>query len=131
MFKGFQVDMYADEVEPAVAFYAALGFQETYRYAPDGEPWHVELRDGGLTIGVSSVRAAREDHGLEASQEGAAMAIVLWCDDVDAAYARALAAGASATREPHEFQDGRLKVGWVTDPLGNPVELVQELEERG
>ena len=25
--------MYADDVEPGVAFYAALGFEESYRYA--------------------------------------------------------------------------------------------------
>jgi uncharacterized glyoxalase superfamily protein PhnB len=125
MFTGHQVNLYADNVEPGVAFYAALGFEETYRYAPAGEPLHVELRNGGLTIGIASVRAARDDHGLEVSQEGAAMEIVLWCDDVDAAYAQALASGATVMREPHDFQDGRLRVGWVMDPLGNPLELVQ------
>ena len=126
MFTAFQVNVYAEDVEPGVAFYAALGFEESYRYAPAGEPLHVELRNGGLTIGIASVRAARDDHGLEVSQEGAAMEIVLWCDDVDAAYAEALAAGATATREPHDFQEGRLRAGWVMDPLGNPLELVQE-----
>jgi predicted enzyme related to lactoylglutathione lyase len=126
MFTGFQVNMYADDVEPGVAFYAALGFEESYRYAPTGEPLHVELRNGGLTIGIASVRAARDEHGLEVSQEGGAMELVLWYDDVDAAYARALAAGATVMREPHDFQEGRLRVGWVMDPLGNPLELVQE-----
>jgi uncharacterized glyoxalase superfamily protein PhnB len=126
VFTGFQVNMYADDVEPGVAFYAALGFEESYRYAPDGVPLHVELRNGGLTIGVASVRAAREEHGLDVSQDGAAMEIVLWCDDVDAVYARALGAGAAAMSEPHDFQDGRLRVGWVVDPLGNPLEFVQE-----
>jgi hypothetical protein len=75
------------------------------------------------TIGIASVRAARDDHGLEVSQEGAAMEIVLWCDD--AAYAQALAAGATVMREPHDFQEGRLRVGRVIDPLGNPLELAQ------
>ena len=126
MFTGHQVNLYADDVEPGAAFYAALGFEESYRYAPEGEPLHVELRDGGLTIGIASVKAARVEHGLEVSQDGAAMEIVLWCNDVDGAYARALAAGATAMREPHDFQDGRLRVGWVMDPLGNPLELVQE-----
>jgi uncharacterized glyoxalase superfamily protein PhnB len=126
MFTGHQVNLYADDVGPGVAFYAALGFEETYRYAPAGEPLHVELRHGGLTIGIASVHAARDEHGLEVSQEGAAMEIVLWCEDVDAAYAQALAAGATVMRDPHDFQNGRLRVGWVMDPLGNPLELVQE-----
>jgi uncharacterized glyoxalase superfamily protein PhnB len=128
VFTGFQVNMYADDVEPGVAFYAALGFEETYRYAPAGEPLHVELRNDGLTIGIASVRAARDEHGIDVSQEGGAMEIVLWCDDVEAVYAQALAVGATAMREPHDFQDGRLRVGWVMDPLGNPLELVQELK---
>jgi predicted enzyme related to lactoylglutathione lyase len=122
--------MYADNVEAGVAFYGALGFEETYRYAPEGEPLHVELRNGGgLTIGIASVQAARDEHGIEVSQEGGAMEIVLWCDDVDAAYAQALAAGATAMREPHDFQEGRLRVGWVMDPLGNPLELVEERKQ--
>jgi predicted enzyme related to lactoylglutathione lyase len=128
MYTGFQVNLYADDVEPGVAFYAALGFEETYRYAPAGEPLHVELRSGGLTIGIASVRAARDEHRLEVSQEGGAMEIVLWCEDVDAAYAQALTAGATVMREPHDFQEGRLRVGWVMDPLGNPLELVQDRE---
>ena len=127
MFVGHQVNLYANDVEPAVAVYAAMGFEETYRYAPDGEPLHVELRDGGLTIGISSVRAALDEHGLEVSQVGAAVELVLWCDDVDAAYARTLEAGATVIRQPHEFQ-GRLRVGRVTDPLGNPLVLIQRLE---
>ena len=87
---------------------------------------HVELRNGGLTLGIASVRAARDEHGLDVSQEGAAIELVLWCDDVDAVFAQAVAAGATVMREPHDFQDGRLRVGWVMDPLGNPLELVQE-----
>jgi uncharacterized glyoxalase superfamily protein PhnB len=126
VFTGHQVNLYADDVEPGVAFYAALGFEESYRYAPAGDPLHVELKNGGLTIGIASVQAARDEHGLDVSQEGAAMEIVLWCDDVDAVYATALAAGATAMRDPHDFQEGRLRVGWVLDPLGNPLELVQE-----
>lgn len=123
---GFQANLFANDVEPAVTFYAALGFEESYRYAPAGEPLHVEARNGGLTIGIASVQAARDEHGLEVSQEGAAMELVLWCDDVDAAYAQALSAGATMIREPHDFQEGRLRVGWVTDPLGNPLELVEK-----
>jgi predicted enzyme related to lactoylglutathione lyase len=54
------------------------------------------------------------------------MELVLWCEDVDAAYALALGAGAIALREPHDFQGGRLRVGWVADPVGNPLDLVQK-----
>jgi predicted enzyme related to lactoylglutathione lyase len=72
------------------------------------------------------VRAARDQHGLEVSQDGGAMELVRWSDDIDATFAQAIAAGATVMREPHDFQEGRLRVGWVMDPLGNPLELVQE-----
>ena len=36
MFTGFQVNLYADDVEPGVAFYAAMGFDETCQYSPAG-----------------------------------------------------------------------------------------------
>jgi lactoylglutathione lyase len=127
---GFQVNLYAEDVEPAIAFYAALGFEESYRYLAAGTPQHVEVRNGGLTIGVSSVDAARAEHGFEASQDGASVEIVLWCNDSDAAYAQALAAGATVLREPHDFQNGRLHVARVFDPLGNPLVLVQKRDTR-
>jgi len=126
MFTGFLVNEYADDVQQGVDFYSALGFEETFRTPREGVPRHVELRAAGLTVGISSVEAARDDHGVEVSQGGAAMGIVLWCEDVDAAYAQALAAGATALHEPHEFQGSLLRVGWLMDPLGNPLQLVQE-----
>jgi predicted enzyme related to lactoylglutathione lyase len=124
---GFQVNLYADDVEPAVTFYKALGFTETYRNAPLGEPLHVEVHSSGLTIGIASVRAALDEHGLEVSQDGAAVEIVLWCDDADAAHAAAIAAGARSLEDPHDVQDGRLRVGRAEDPLGNPLAFVQQL----
>jgi lactoylglutathione lyase len=123
---GFQVNLYAEDVETAIAFYTALDFEESYRYPAAGTPQHVEVRNGGLTIGVSSIDAARAEHGFEASQEGASVEIVLWCNDSDAAYAQAIAAGATVLREPRDFQNGRLHVARVFDPLGNPLVLVQK-----
>jgi uncharacterized glyoxalase superfamily protein PhnB len=125
---GLLVNLYAEDVEPAVAFYSALGFEESYRVPATGTPLHVELRKDGTTIGVSSVDAARDEHGFEASQEGASVEITFWCDDTNAAYTHAIAAGAAVVREPYEFQNGRLRVARVTDPLGNPVVFVQKQE---
>jgi lactoylglutathione lyase len=123
---GFQVNLYAEDIKPAIAFYTALGFEESYRDRAEGRPQHVEVRRGGLTIGVSSIDAARAEHGFEASQDGASVEIVLWCSDTDAAYAQAIAAGATVLREPRDFQNGRLHVARVFDPLGNPLALVQK-----
>jgi lactoylglutathione lyase len=126
MLTGFLVNLYAEDVTPAFAFYTALGFEESYRSPVAGTPQHIEVRRGGLTIGVSSIDAARGEYGFEASQDGAAVEIVLWCSDTDAAYTQAIAAGATVLHEPRDFQEGRLHVARVFDPLGNPLVLVQK-----
>ncbi len=125
MFLNFQINMLVEDVEPCVSFYKAIGFEETYRTPAEGAAEHVEVRALGLTLGISSVAAAREVHGLHVSGEGNAMGVCLWCDDVDAAFARMLQAGARAVRAPRDFQGGRLRTGWVLDPANNLVEVVQ------
>ena len=126
MFVNFQINMLVEDVEPCVSFYKALGFEETYRTPADGAAAHVEVRALDLTLGISSLIAAREAHGLDVSGQGNAVQVCLWCQDVDAAFARMLQAGARAVREPRDFQGGRLRNGWVLDPSGNLVEVVQQ-----
>lgn len=126
MFMNFQINMVVEDVEPCVSFYKAIGFEETYRTPAEGAAEHVEVRTLGLTLGISSVTAAREVHGLDVSGDGNAVQVCLWCHDVDAAFERMLQAGARAVREPRDFQGGRLRNGWVLDPANNLVEVVQQ-----
>jgi uncharacterized glyoxalase superfamily protein PhnB len=126
MFVNFQINMVVENVEPCVSFYKALGFEETYRTPAEGAAEHVEVRALGLTLGISSAVAAREVHGLDVSGAGNTVQVCLWCHDVDTAFARMLQAGARAVREPHNFQGGRLRNGWVLDPANNLVEVVQQ-----
>ena len=125
MFTGIQINLYAQDVERCVGFYTAIGFVESFRTPREGTPIHVELGLHGLTLGIASVASAREDHGLPVFSEGNALGVCLWCDDTDVAFARLLEAGASPMAEPHDWLDGRLRVAWVADPEGNPVEIVQ------
>lgn len=126
MFTNFQVNMIVEDVERCVSFYKAIGFTETYRTPTEGAAEHVEVRALGLTLGISSMTAAREVHGLNVSGAGNAVQVCLWCHDVDAAFERMLQAGARAVREPHDFQGGRLRNGWVLDPADNLVEVVHQ-----
>jgi uncharacterized glyoxalase superfamily protein PhnB len=127
MFVNFQINMIVEDgqLELCVSFYKAIGFEETYRTPAEGAAEHVEVRALGLTLGISSATAAREMHELHVTGAGNAVYVVLWCDDVDAAFARMLQAGARAGREPHDFQDGRLRTGWALDPANNLVQVVQ------
>jgi catechol 2,3-dioxygenase-like lactoylglutathione lyase family enzyme len=126
LFSGFQINMFVEDVEPCVSLYKAIGFEEIYRTPAEGTAEHVEVRALGLTLGIASVTAARDVHELHVSSEGNAIEVCLWCNDVDAAFERMLQAGARAAREPHDFQGGRLRTGWVLDPANNLVEVVQQ-----
>ena len=53
------------------------------------------------------------------------MEIALWTDGVDAAFADFVDAGALPLSAPHDWLGGTLRVAWVADPDGNPVELVE------
>lgn len=119
-----QVNVYAADVARTVAFYASLGFVETFRTPREGRPIHVELRLDGFTLGVADAASARRDHGIDVTP-GRSMEVVGWCDDVDAVYASLVAGGAPSVSAPHDWLDSTLRVAWVADPDGNPVELVQ------
>ncbi len=118
------INLYTRDVSRLAGFYEALGFDETFRTPEKGEPVHVEVTLGGFTIGISSVEAAIDDHGLSPELGGRPIEIVLWTDDVAAAYRSLMAAGAPSLSAPHDFLD-HLRAAWVADPDGNPVHLAQ------
>ncbi len=124
-FRDPQINLYSRDVGRLVSFYASLGFEETFRTPKDGAPAHVELRLGGFTLGVASVRSASETHGLDPDLGGRTAELVLWTDDVDDAHARLTANGTPSLSTPHDFLDGALRSAWVADPDGNPIQLVE------
>jgi lactoylglutathione lyase len=124
MFTSALVNLYTHDIERAVAFYGGvLGFTETFRTPTEGVPSHVELALDGFTLGLGTVEAAQTVHGVEASPGAPSMAVVVWCDDVDAAYERLVAAGAPGLIEPHDVGNGN-RTALVRDPDGNLLEIV-------
>ena len=121
-----QVILFSDDLPRAVRFYQRLGFEQTFRTPPDGDPIHVDLRLGGYTIGIATGESSRSDHGLDPVVSGQRATVVVWCDDVDAAYAALVAEGVVSLKAPHPFL-GRLRIAWLSDPDGNPVQLAQSL----
>lgn len=118
-----QVILFVADCERAAAFYARLGFTETFR-SPAEEPIKVELVLGGFTLGLALPGPAAASHGLTPVAAGHRACLTLWTDDVETAYALALDAGAADLREPHPFR-ADLRVAFVEDPDGHPVQLVQ------
>jgi catechol 2,3-dioxygenase-like lactoylglutathione lyase family enzyme len=130
MFNSPAINVYSHDVVRLVAFYEGLGFRETFRTPQDGTPVHVELVLDGFTIGIASVEAAVADHGLNPNLGGRPVEIVLWTDDTDGSYARLTADGAPSLSEPHDWLSD-LRLAWVADPDGNPIQLVQRRHRAG
>ncbi|MGN6302971.1 MAG: VOC family protein [Angustibacter sp.] len=124
MFTSALVNLYTSDIEAAVAFYRdVIGFTETFRTPREGTPAHVELTLGGFTLGLGSVPAAKAVHGVDATPGAPTMALVVWTDDVDAAFAQVTAAGAPVVQEPHDSGNGN-RNALVRDRDGTLVELV-------
>jgi catechol 2,3-dioxygenase-like lactoylglutathione lyase family enzyme len=120
-----QTNLYSAHVAETVAFYERLGFAERFRTPDEGSPIHVELDVDGFTLGVADLESARRDHGLDVTSDGRGAEVCVWVPDVDAAYADLLAHGATVMSAPHDWL-ADLRVAWVADPDGHPVELVQK-----
>ncbi|HEY0736529.1 MAG TPA: VOC family protein [Herpetosiphonaceae bacterium] len=119
------INYYVDDVAIAARFYVEhFGFAETFRTPRQGAPVHVELRLGALTLGLASREAGQMMHGLPLGAGGSPRAeLVVWTENVDAAYAMLLERGVPGVSAPHDFLDS-LRAAWVMDPDGNPVEIV-------
>lgn len=123
-FRAPTINLYARDLSRTAAFYASLGFVETFRTPASGAPSHVEFKLDGFTLGIATLEAARDHHGLTPG-DGRGIEIVLWTDDTDAALSRLAASGAPVLAPAHDFLDGRLRAAWIADPEGNPIQLVQ------
>jgi catechol 2,3-dioxygenase-like lactoylglutathione lyase family enzyme len=126
--EGFQVNLFAREIEPTLEFYLRLGFAESYRTPKLGTPTHVEVRAAGLTIGVASEQIGNDQFQLKVSAGANSAEVLLWVDDADAAYADAVAAGGTSVFGPEDYQGGRVRHCWLRDPSGHLLELVQMLQ---
>lgn len=129
MFKDPSINIFSLDVERLASFYKGIGFRETYRTPKKGAPSHVEVTLDRFTIGVSSVEAAVKDHGVKPELGGRPVAIVLWTDDVDHAYAHLTKGGARSLKPPHDFRSD-LRTAWVADPDGNPITIAQRREAK-
>lgn len=113
----------------ALAFYArAFGAKEILRIAmPDGKVMHAEFR-----IGDSPVMLTEEnpDWGAKSPQTlgGTATHLMVYVRDVDAAFARAIAAGCTAEMPPADMFWGD-RYGKLRDPFGHPWSLGTHIED--
>jgi len=111
----------------ALAFYKdAFGAEETYRYQDDGKIGHAEMRIGDTTLYLSD---EWEPYGVLSplTLNGNSVSLSIATDDADAAFARAIAAGAKVERPLADEGFGRS--GWLVDPFGHRWNIVAPKED--
>jgi lactoylglutathione lyase len=127
MFASAMVNLYTADIEAGLRFYRdLLGFRETFRTPLEGTPDHVELILNGFTVGLGTVAAARKVHGVEAAPGSPAMVLVVWTDDVDAAFQQLTSAGTRVVQPPHDTGNNN-RNALLRDPDGNLVEIVAKV----
>ena len=107
-----------DDVAAALDFYArAFGAEELFRHMDGDRVGHAEFRigDSRLALGDESpLHAALAPK----ARGGTTVALTLFVDDVDAAFYRAVAEGASV-RLPLAEEPWGQRAGWLGDPFGH------------
>jgi len=127
MFATGFVNLYTADIEAGLRFYRdLLGFEETFRTPREGVPEHVELTLNGFALGLGTVEAAKRVHGVDASPGSPAIVIVVWTDDVDAAFEQLTSDGVPVVQPPHDTGN-RNRNALLRDPDGNLVEIVAKV----
>ena len=113
----------------AIEFYKkAFGAQELFRMAgPDGKIAHAELQIGNsrFMLGTESPQMGSQS---PETLKGTPVGLFLYLEDVDAAFKRAVDAGARATQPPQDMFWGD-RYGKVADPFGHEWQLATHKED--
>lgn len=115
-----------DDLEACAAFYAqSFGLEEQYRVRADiaGRPIDEILYAASAPGGGTFVLLRFLDG------PGAPTGVIpgFVTDEIDAVFARAVAAGGSVAQEPEDMPKHGHRVGFLTDPEGRLIEVVQAL----
>lgn len=108
------------DADRAIEFYEkAFGFQKKLALTrPDGKTGHVEMTWHDCMIMFGPENPMHEHKAPATSGAPVSVAMYAYCDDVDALYARAVAAGAVSNEPPTDKFYGDRNCS-VTDPDGH------------
>jgi PhnB protein len=112
----------------AIAFYQKVfDATETMRFETAGKVSHAELK-----IGTGSIMLAGENESVEAYSPlklgGSPISLMLYVEDPDAVFDRAIASGATVIRPVRDETHGT-RMGGFTDPFGHKWWVACRLEE--
>ena len=114
--------VYAADVARTAAFYVEhLGFDERFRFPPEGVAGFVNLGRDDSELGITE-RSWPAQMGIDVEATGARFELFAYVNDVDATVDGMRSAGVKVIRGPEDMPWGE-RVAYVTDPDGNPVTL--------
>ena len=117
-----------DGAEEAIRFYTqALGAVEVLRLPMGGKIGHAEIKIGDSHVMLSDEWPDMDIRGPK-SRGGATSSLMVYVEDVDAAFARAVAAGATIER-PVEEQFYGDRNGSIVDPFGHRWTISTHVED--
>lgn len=117
-----------DDAAAAIEFYkAALGATEVMRMPMGDKIGHADLLIGDSHVMLSDEFPEMEKLG-PGKRGGATSSLMIYVEDSDAAFAKAVEAGATAVR-PVEDQFYGDRAGWIKDPFGHEWTLSTHIED--
>ncbi len=120
-----------DGAAEAIEFYKrAFGAQELFRMAsPDGQAvWHAEIQIGDSRLMLGDEFPEMGDYRAPKSLGGTTASLHIYVEDADAAFQRAVEAGATVSM-PLEDAFWGDRYGKVTDPFGHQWGIATRQEE--
>jgi lactoylglutathione lyase len=115
----------AHDLDRALEFYALLGIHEAFRlHREDGSLMLIYLHVAGDRFIEMFPGGPPPDPG----RKGSFMHLCLLVDDLQATVAQLREAGIAIDREPKIGLDYNWQA-WIRDPDGNPIELMQLVED--
>jgi lactoylglutathione lyase len=111
--------VYAEAVESTAAFYELLGFVRHVQLPPEGEAGYVGLRRDDGELAVVASQWPQDQFGMPFGT-APRFEMFVYVDDVDGTVDRLRRAGTSILRQAEDMPWGE-RVGYVSDPDGNPV----------
>jgi PhnB protein len=117
-----------DGAEEAIRWYAeALGAEEMFRLPMGGKIGHAEIRIGDSILMLSDEWADMGLHGPK-KRGGPTASFMVYVEDVDSAFERAVAAGGTIEK-PVEDQFYGDRSGTIVDPFGHRWTLATHVED--
>ena len=117
-----------DGAEEAIRFYErAFGATEVMRLPMGDKIGHAEIRIGDSMVMLSDEWPDYGKLGPKA-RGGATASLMIYTEDVDSAFERAIAAGATAERPPEDQFWGD-RMGSLVDPFGHSWSIATHIED--